>query len=315
MDVITSRHNAKIKVIRELKKRAARDERRLAFIEGRRLVEEALNVPVAHGRYRSVAVKMLCASESYAGGAGFGEIEAAARKLDLDILIASDEVFAGISETQHPQGLLSVIEMLDYTEEEVLRGGGGMQGDGGAHGGGSVQGNGGAHGGGGTRSKLLVLDHVADPGNVGVMLRTAEAAAFTGVVLSSGCADIYEPKTLRATMGSVFRIPFIRGADLNAWVDKLCDRGFQILASAAAGAAETSDCFRAHISEGDVALVIGSEASGVSGHILGQCDAVLSIPMPGGAESLNAGVAAGILMYEILRRESRSTSPQVSVSV
>ena len=272
MEIITSRHNPIIKEIRELKKRAARDKLGLAFVEGRRLVQEALGVS-------GVEIKTLCVSESFAGGAGLEEFEKAAASGKTRLIILPDDVYGTVSDTKQPQGILAVVRMHEYALRDLTMN---------------------------RRSpgRLLILDRVSDPGNVGAMMRTAAAAGFSGVILSEGCADIYSPKVMRATMGAIFRIPFMRDADLASAFEELKSFDYKIYASHAATTDNDSqDCFKASLCDGNAALVIGSEALGIDPLLTGQCDGALSIPMPGGAESLNAGVAAGILMYEFVRRD------------
>ncbi|GHU82522.1 23S rRNA methyltransferase [Clostridia bacterium] len=143
---------------------------------------------------------------------------------------------------------------------------------------------------------LLALDGVQDPGNVGTMLRTAEAAGFSGALLSPACADVFSPKAVRASMGSVLRLPVWRGPLPDALSD-LKERGYRILSAdlhgepLAAQRPEPGTPF---------ALVIGSEGSGVSAAVSALADARVTLPMRGRAESLNAAVAAGILMYGLM---------------
>lgn len=146
------------------------------------------------------------------------------------------------------------------------------------------------------RGALLALDGVQDPGNVGVMLRTAEAAGFSGVLLSAACADAFAPKTVRASMGSVLRLPLWRGCLAGALAE-LGAAGFAVLSAELDGVPyrEAARGLRERF-----ALVIGSEGSGVGETVAALADRRVSLPMRGRAESLNAAVAAGILMYGLL---------------
>lgn len=143
---------------------------------------------------------------------------------------------------------------------------------------------------------LVALDGVQDPGNVGTILRTADAAGFDGALMSSACADLYSAKTLRATMGSVFRMPVLRTDDLPAALESMKAQGYAIAATELGGAD-----FYAHCPRERAVLVIGSEGNGVSGAVRAAATHHLALPMRGGAESLNAAVAAGIMMYEMAR--------------
>ena len=144
---------------------------------------------------------------------------------------------------------------------------------------------------------LVALDGVQDPGNVGTIWRTADAAGFGGLLLGANCADPYSPKVQRAAMGSGFRLPAIPAEPLCEALAALRGRGWTVVASALDGA----DFYqRPEVGERFV-LVIGSEAHGISDAVRAQADALVKLPMRGRAESLNAAVAAGIMMYEMMR--------------
>ena len=145
--------------------------------------------------------------------------------------------------------------------------------------------------------RLVALDGVQDPGNVGTILRTADAAGFDGVLLSEQCADVFSPKVLRATMGSVFRMPMLLTAALPQELTRLAGEGYSILSSQLDG---TPFYERQGVAEWFV-LVIGNEGNGVSPAVQATATHRLRLPMRGGAESLNAAVAAGIMMYELTR--------------
>ncbi len=143
-------------------------------------------------------------------------------------------------------------------------------------------------------SRVVVLDGVQDPGNVGTIIRTAEAFGFDGAVMLGECADLYSPKTLRASMGSAFRLPFCRcgAAELRSVLD-----GFTVYAAMLDSSAMTLG--RLSFAE-RTAIVIGSEGRGVSAEAAAMCDEKLYIPI-NGAESLNAAVAAAVIMWEVKR--------------
>lgn len=147
-------------------------------------------------------------------------------------------------------------------------------------------------------ARLLALDGVQDPGNAGTLLRVCDAAGCDGVLLSSSCADMLSPKALRATMGAVFRVPFIRG-DLNAMLRALREKDYLIISSELGGAPFYQTDLRAK----KRCLIVGSEGAGVSGEVSALAHARVALPMRGGAESLNAGVAGGIMLYDLLRRD------------
>ena len=146
-------------------------------------------------------------------------------------------------------------------------------------------------------AKIVALDGVQDPGNVGTIWRTADAAGFDAILLGAQCADPLSPKVQRAAMGSGFRVPFMVTEDLPASLEAMKDRGWTVLASDLHG----YDFYRRPSPGERFILVIGSEARGISQATRLAADMLLRLPMRGGAESLNAAVAAGIMMYELTK--------------
>ncbi|MGN0775167.1 MAG: TrmH family RNA methyltransferase [Candidatus Ventricola sp.] len=182
-----------------------------------------------------------------------------------EVLLVTPAVMQAISEQKTPQGVCCTVQIPQ--EPQRLSG-----------------------------NLIVAMDGVQDPGNVGTILRTADAAGFDGALLSGACADLYGAKTLRATMGSVFRVPARRTPDLPAALQEMKARGYAIVATELGGAD-----FYAHCPHERAVLVIGSEGNGVSPQVRGLATHHLALPMRGGAESLNAAVAAGIMIYEMAR--------------
>lgn len=153
------------------------------------------------------------------------------------------------------------------------------------------------------RGRYLLLDGLQDPGNLGTIIRGAEAFGITGLVLSRECPDCFSPKVLRSTMGSVFRQPIRRCGDLAAEVHRMREAGIRTYAAAldpgGVGARALEDC-----PEG-LAVVVGNEGNGVSPRVLAACGAAVYIPMAPGIESLNAAAAATVLMWEMSGRSRR----------
>ena len=145
--------------------------------------------------------------------------------------------------------------------------------------------------------RIVALDGVQDPGNLGTIWRTADAAGFEALITGSGCADWLSPKVQRAAMGSGFRVPLAQTRDLAGTLAALASRGYAVVATSLDGEPFYQ---RAPLPEKFV-LVIGSEAHGVSPQVMAQATVALKLPMRGGAQSLNASVAAGIIMYELCR--------------
>lgn len=150
---------------------------------------------------------------------------------------------------------------------------------------------------GGYYETVLILDHLQDPGNVGTIIRTAAAAGFERIYYTKGCADPYSPKALRATAGAIFRMMPLLEEDPLKLAAQLQNKGFQVIASTAGSGID----YRAVDYDKPTVLVIGNEAGGISPEMLNAADLLVTIPLPGEVESLNAAVAAGILIFEIIR--------------
>ena len=146
-------------------------------------------------------------------------------------------------------------------------------------------------------NRVVALDGTQDPGNVGTIWRTADAAGFQGVLFGEGCADPLSPKVQRAAMGSGFRVPFMQPGDLPEALAALRQRGYAVIASDLHGA----DFYHRPDPGEKLVLVIGNEARGISEATRAAATMLVKLPMRGGAESLNAAVAAGIMMYELTR--------------
>ena len=145
--------------------------------------------------------------------------------------------------------------------------------------------------------KLLFVDAVQDPGNVGTMIRTADAAGMDAVILGKGSADPYNPKTVRSAQGSHFNIPVVRG-ELGEWVTKSNESGIKVIGTGLENAVNHSEIEP----QTEFALIMGNEGSGVDPELLAAADATVKIPMYGKAESLNVAVATGILLYSYSKK-------------
>lgn len=184
--------------------------------------------------------------------------------------LVSSRVFQEMSDTQTPQGILAAVRQPDNTLEDILKQ---------------------------EPAQLLLLEDIQDPGNLGTMLRAGEGAGITGVVMSRGCVDIYNPKVIRSTMGSVYRVPFVYTDDFHGTIREI-KKSCRVYAAHLKG-----ECF---YDEGDytgnTAMIIGNEAKGIQEETAALADTLIRIPMEGRVESLNAAVAASILMYEVYRQ-------------
>ena len=188
--------------------------------------------------------------------------------------IVGDSVFKQISDTQTPQGIMAVIEMPHYELADL------MDGD---------------------RTHLLILESIQDPGNLGTMLRTGEGAGITGVIMNSQTVDLYNPKTVRSTMGSLYRMPYYISDDLEGTIHLLKEKGVKLYAAHLKGTLsyDEPEYTRA------CGFMIGNEGNGLSDQIADMADTYIKIPMEGRVESLNAAISATLLMYECNRQRRR----------
>ena len=254
--MITSSSNAQVKQMIQLNKKARERRKQDVFIvEGLRMFRE---VP------RDRLVKTYV-SENFLEDP---EHEALLQGIPYEVV--KDSVFAQMSDTLTPQGVLTVVRQYHYTMEELM--------------------------GEKEHPLFLVLEDLQDPGNMGTIVRTGEAAGISGIIMSKDSADIYNPKVIRSTMGSIFRVPFSIVDDLAAAVDTLKDNGITTYAAHLKG-----ELYNSGSLTNDCALLIGNEARGLSGEISAKADKLIKIPMHGKVESLNAAVATAILMYEAAR--------------
>lgn len=177
--------------------------------------------------------------------------------------ILKDADFARLADTMHPQGVLATVKQRKYTLPEVL--------------GGNI---------------YIILETIQDPGNLGTIIRTAEAAGVSAVIMNKGCADIYSPKVVRSTMGSIFRVPFIYTDDLAGTISEIKRDGVTVYAASLSG----SDMYDVQLDKRR-AFIIGNEGSGITEEIMEIADHRISIPMSGKVESLNAAVSAAVLIF------------------
>ena len=184
----------------------------------------------------------------------------------------TDEVLKAMSDTQTPQGILVLAKQYHYGLKDLL------SQPGAAH--------------------FIVLERLQDPGNLGTMMRTAEGAGMTALVLTKNCVDLFNPKVVRSTMGALFRVPFYLCDNLTDEIDELKKEGFTTYAAHLKGDRDYTEPDY----NGKAAIVIGNEARGITEETANKTDALVKIPMEGELESLNAAVSAALFMYEIHRK-------------
>lgn len=261
INIITSSSNKIIKDIKLLHKKKDRWKQKKFFIEGIRSVEQCIKSDgkIVHIVYSSELL-------SRDGENFLSDIE----NENYDFYKIPGKIFKEISDTDNPQGVLAVVEFNECELKSAYK----------------------------ENNFFIILDRVQDPGNLGTIIRTADAFGANGVIVTSGCVDVYNPKTIRATMGSIFQIPIVHIGDIIEVIDILKSKNINIISSSL-----DTDKYSYDIDfKSDCALVVGNEAKGISDEVIDASDKLVKIPMAGEAESLNAAIASGVLMYEVLRQ-------------
>ena len=256
--VITSKDNEKIKEIKKLKDKKYREETNLFVVEGIKIVKEAIE-------YDADIQKIVISNDAI----GY-EVDEDVLKIiqKYEVMIVSQNVFESISDVKTPQGILAVIKnkenvKVDYNEDVIF-----------------------------------ILDNIQDPGNLGTIIRTLDAAGIKQLIVSNDTVDYMSPKVLRSTMGGAFRVNVIVADDLLNMIDEIKKNGFEVAVTDLATDKSIYD-----VDYSKKAIVIGNEANGVSDEVKNKADIRVKIPMLGKAESLNAAVATSVIAYEYVRQK------------
>lgn len=268
---LTSTRSPRVVAARRLAKRAFRAGERRFLAEGPQAVREAVARP-------GTAVEVYATAET---AERHPDIVAAAEASGVPVLRASAEVVAAISQTVTPQGMVALCRFVDVPLAELTEPN--------------------------APDLVAVLAHVRDPGNAGTVLRAADAAGAEAVVLTDASVDLYNPKTVRASVGSLFHLPVVVEARVEETVARLRAAGLRILAADGAGAADLDDELDAGGLDGPTAWVFGNEAWGLPEEIRALADAVVRVPIHGRAESLNLATAAAVCLYASARAQRGSS--------
>lgn len=265
MQVITSKDNEFIKEIKKLKEKKYRDQSQQFIVEGIKMVAEAIE---EKADINTIVVCEDCVND--------GSID---KKLLYEIakyncIYVSEKVFNLVTDVTNPQGILAVINQnsLQTPNNEIDY----------------------------NADFIVVLDGIQDPGNLGTILRTVDSANLKQLIVSNETADCYNPKVVRSTMGGIFRVNVVRVNNLIESLKQLKQNGYEIVVTSL----ETDNSIY-DITYNKKVVVIGNEANGVSKEVLDIADKKVKIPMLGKTESLNAGVAAGIMIYEYVREKCK----------
>jgi RNA methyltransferase, TrmH family len=267
MDTITNLENPKIKYYRSLTQKKYRDKEGKFLIEGLRFVLEALEDATARGK-----IEVLIAEENFLQGPKARDLMTRIDDLGVNLIMVSEKVLKSLAETENPQGIIGVLSYDEDTLETLKFA---------------------------DKAFLLIIDGVQDPGNLGTIIRTAHAAGVDGILLTKGTVDLYNAKVLRSTMGSIFKPKLIKGIETADIISYFKANQIPI---AVADVNADLDYYNLDYTN-SIALVVGNEANGPSSEILNEAQYKINIPMPGGTESLNVAIAAGILLYEGVRQK------------
>lgn len=281
MDIITSRENKWLKLFRAALQGSGPKVGESVGVEGTKMVEDAIR--------SGLETEALLVSES--GERELPRILRASSNSDAGIprgriLRTTDKLFQNLSGTETPQGVAALFQQPVWGLEDVLRGPKAMRQ---------------------TTALVIVLAGVQDPGNVGTIVRSAEGFGATGVVASRGTADPWSPKALRASAGAALRLPVLRGMANPVLLAQLKMQQVKVLVARSPHPADADATTRWEDSlQGAAAIFIGNEGAGLPPEVEHAADAVISIPISEALESLNAGVAASIVLYEAARQRRRT---------
>ena len=270
--MITSTSNQRVKELSQIQKKSKIRSREGIFIaEGIRMVRETPHERLV-GLYFSESFEKKYGKEvlDVISGGDLKVREQIRKKTE----ILSDAVFSYVSDTKTPQGVLAVVHQMEYTLGQMTEG---------------------------AIPHLMILDNLQDPGNLGTILRTAEGAGVTGILMDRECVDVYNPKTIRSTMGSIYRMPFVYVEDLGKGIQDLKDKGITTYAAHLEG----TNSYDEEDLTNPCAFLIGNEGNGLRREIADMADCYVKIPMLGQVESLNAAIASSVLMFEAARQRRK----------
>ncbi len=256
--IIKSSKNNLVKKLICLKQKKFRQKYNLFLVEGIKSIDEIPSI---------WNIELYVVSESFEKKYS-KKIEQLESKAKVYTVI--DNIFESISNTDTPQGILALCQQKIYTISDTIN----------------------------DNPFIIIADNLQNPGNLGTIIRTADAANATGVLLSQNTVDLYNPKTLGATMGSIFHIPIVQNVNINETISILKQNNITVICSdLKANMVPYSIDLKKPI-----ALIVGNESNGVSKDVLEQADILVKIPLIGKAESLNVSIASGILLYEVVRQ-------------
>ena len=264
MEIITSVNNQRVKDVANLKQKKYRTETGAFFAEGLRAVIEAV-------QFADLSELFFIKTEENK----LTEIIKTAEEKGVRLYCVDEKVMAKLSDTKTPQGVLALIKMPEDSLQKLNPG---TSSD--------------------NNAPVIILDRVQDPGNLGTIIRTADAVGALGMILLEGCVDAFSPKVVRASMGSLFHLPVIQDVFPEEALTWCYRHGYEPAATALKNA---QNMYKADLSK-KMAFIFGNEANGVAEELQAAAETRLFIPMAGQAESMNVAMAAGIILFEGLRQ-------------
>lgn len=264
---ITSKENSVIKHLRSLSEPKYRQKGKAFLIEGVKMVEEALR--------DNLGVKMVVAAPSLVQHHGKGVLKLAESR-SVEVIWISERLLDMIAESKTPQPVMAVVRMKEHTEQELL-----------------------AH-----SSRFIVVAHqLQDPGNLGTIIRTAEAVGASGVAVTPNTVDPFNAKAIRASMGSILHLPIVHVGDVSVFIKKCTQNGFQTVATVLTGEKTHFDIDLTK----PTAVILGQEGAGLPQDLIADIDFRVRIPMAETIDSLNVATAAAVILYEALRQKMKKT--------
>jgi RNA methyltransferase, TrmH family len=259
---ISSRDNSIVKFLRSLADPKRRKKEQAFLIEGVKMVEEALR--------DNLGVKTVVATPSLTQHHGKGVLKLSESK-GIDIIWVSERLMDVLAESKTPQPVMAVVQMNQHTEESLLN----------------------------HQARLIVVAHqLQDPGNLGTIIRTAEAVGSSGVAITSNTVDPFNAKAVRASMNSILRLPVVPVGDIASFILKCRQTGYQTIATALSG---DKAHFEVDLTK-PTAVIVGQEGAGLPQNIIATIDLRVRIPMAETIDSLNVATAAAIILYEAMRQ-------------
>ena len=257
--IISSKDNERVKYTKSLLKSKNRQKESKYIIEGYRILTLAIEC--------NANLDYVFINEDFENKEEHRKFLSILKDKKIKIFKTTNKIFKDLIDTENTQGILGVVKFKERKIEHNIN----------------------------HDSKfIIILDRIQDPGNMGTIIRTADAAGVDAIIALKGCVDIYNPKVIRSTMGSIFDMNIINCTQ-DECIKELRDKDFKIVSSYL----NTDNYYHETKYEGKIALVIGNEANGVNDELIDESDILIKIPIYGNAESLNAAISSAILMYEI----------------